>query len=390
MRISTNYIYDNTRRTMQQSISNLLQSQEVMASQQKINHLSDDPVGVGRILNVDGMISQNEQFTRNIETAKTVTSLYDGALTNTVNLLKRAKTLVLGETNSATSTEATREAARVELVSLASQLVSIGNLQYGDRFLFAGYGDDTAPFVDATPTVTPAVGNTGTTAVTYQSVSNSAALTGDTYEIRFTNTPPMTFDIIDTTTGIPVQSAQTYNSGDTIQFDGIALRLSGAPANGDILTVTAAPAGAYVGDSGVIKTEIDQGVYEQTNLTGNQVFQGVGTPGGVNLFDLFDRVNMALRSNDQTELDQLLTDFDAASSQITNTQSQIGSRENLLESAKTRLQDVKLNMDETLSNLRDVDITDAVTDLNRRENAYQAVLAASSKLVQQNLLDFLQ
>ena len=46
-------------------------------------------------------------------------------------------------------------------------------------------------------------------------------------------------------------------------------------------------------------------------------------------------------------------------------------------------------MDMLLSNIRDVDITEAITELNRQENAYQAVLGATAKLLQPNLLDFL-
>src|SRR5512133_2084608 len=119
MRISTNYIYENTRKTMQRSITNLLDVHEVMATQRKVNHLSDDPVASGRILNVDRMNGQNDQFVRNLDTASTLTNLYDGAFDSTTNLLKRAKELVLGEANSASSTASTREAARVEIVSLA-------------------------------------------------------------------------------------------------------------------------------------------------------------------------------------------------------------------------------------------------------------------------------
>jgi flagellar hook-associated protein 3 FlgL len=389
MRISTNYIYENTRRTIQQSTANLLKAQEVMATQRRINRLSDDPVGAGRVLNVERMISQNDQFVRNLDTANTLAQLYDGSFDSTLSLLQRAKELVVGETNSAVSTPETRQAARVEIVSLASQLVSIANLQYGDRFLFAGYLDSTAPFLDQQVSATAAPGNTGAATVAEPTVSNPAAVTRDTYEIRFTDVPPMTYDVVDTTTGVPVISGAAYTPGAAIQFDGVSLRINGAPAGGDVFTVTTAPAGAYVGDSGIVRLEVDQDVFEQTNFTGDSVFQGAGTAGGVDLFGLFERVNAALRSNDQTALAQTLDDLDAASAQMTRIQSQAGSRENLFENTKERLLDVKLNMQVLLSDLRDADITEAVTELNRQENAYQAVLGATAKILQPNLLDFL-
>ena len=144
MRISTNYIYGTLRRTMQNSITNLLKAQEVMATQRRINRLSDDPVAAGRALSVNTMIEQHEQFLRNLGTADSWAELYDQSLGATVDVLKRAKELLLSEANSATSTEATREASRIEIVSLAGQLTAIANLQYGDAVTDA-FGDHLAP-----------------------------------------------------------------------------------------------------------------------------------------------------------------------------------------------------------------------------------------------------
>ena len=380
MRISTNYIYENTRRTMQTSIKNLLNVQEVMATQKKINRLSDDPVGAGRILNVDRMITQNEQFTRNIDTAKTTAGLYDGAFDSTITLLSRAKELVLAQTNSAASTPATREAARVEIVSLASELTAIANAQYGDRFLFAGYKDGQPAFQDIAVNAAPAAANTGSAAVTYQSINSVSGVTGHAYEIRFTGAAA--YDVVDTTTGTPVVTGAAYADGGAIEFGGVSLRLTGTPAAGDVFTVSTTPAGAYMGDSGIIRLEVDQDVFQQTNFTGDVIFRGASTTGGIDLFGVLERANNALRSNDQVELDKVLDDLDAGVSQITKTQSEVGSRENLLSKTKERLLDIKLNMDSTLSDLRDVDITEAITELNRQENAYQAVLGATSKILQ--------
>ena len=90
MRISTNYIYGTLRRTMQNSITNLLKAQEVMATQRRINRLSDDPVAAGRALSVNTMIEQHEQFLRNLGTADSWAELYDQSLGATVDVLKRA------------------------------------------------------------------------------------------------------------------------------------------------------------------------------------------------------------------------------------------------------------------------------------------------------------
>jgi len=112
--------------------------------------------------------------------------------------------------------------------------------------------------------------------------------------------------------------------------------------------------------------------------------------GGVNLFSIFQRANAALRTNDRPELDNLLQQFDNAISQVTSQQSLAGSRQNLYDKTVERLQDSKLNMQTFLTDLRDVEVTDAVTELNKQENAYQAVLSATGKIIQPSLLDFLR
>jgi flagellar hook-associated protein 3 FlgL len=387
MRISTNYLFENSRRTMQTSVSNLLKTQEIMASQQRINHLSDDPVDAGRLLNTQGLIQSQEQFLGNLDTGTTFSNLYDGAFDDTIAVLKRAKSLLVGAANSATSTTQTREASRIEIVSLASQLTVIGNLQYSDRFLFAGYADDTAPFVDIQVAATAGAGNTGTGAVTSRAVSDTALVTGDAYRITFTGAN--TFDVLNTTTGIPVSANNTYTPGANIVFDGMMLQVSNAPAAGDTFDISTVPAGVYVGDSGVVQLEMERDTFQQVNYTGDRAFQGVGIPNGVNLFDIFEQANVALRNNDQAALQTLLTSFDKAVEQTAGMQSEVGARANKFEKATDRLEDIKLELSTLLTKVRDVDVTEAVTNLNKQENAYQAVLAATAKVIQPSLLDFL-
>ena len=389
MRISTNYIYNNSNRIMQQSITNLLKSEEVMATQKIVNHLSDDPVAMGRILDTRTMIGQQKQFLENLDNVTTLANLYDGSLESAISLMERAKELLLDETSSASSTPTTREAARTEIVSLASQLVTIGNLQYGDRFLYAGFLDDTAPFQDITPTATAAVGNTGGAAVTSESIFDAAAVTGDDYEIVFA-VPPGTYAVNNLTTGELGVATGTYTSGDTIQFDGVAIGISdspGAPANGDVWTVSTTPAGTYVGDNGIIELEIEQDVWTQVNLIGDDVFRGAG--GGMDVFDLFERANEALRNNDQTALNAILQEFDDAAEQLGRFQAQIGAKQNLYENTTDRALDVQQRLETLLSDLEDVDVTEAAIELGLRENAYQATLLATSKVLQPSLLDFL-
>jgi flagellar hook-associated protein 3 FlgL len=391
MRISTNYIYDNSIRIMQRSVSNLLDAQEVMASQSKINRLSDDPVGAGQIVSLEDSLSQYDNFLNNLGAASDMATLYDDAMTSVTELLKRTKELVLQEANTASSTETTREAARTEIASMASQLVTVANLQYSNRYLFAGYSDNAPAFLDTYVTTTPGASNSGAVGVASQHINDVTLVTGDTYTITFTGAA--TYDVVDTTTGVVVSSGSAYTSGSDITFDGITVTLEdtpGPPVAGDTFTIATTPAGStYQGDTGQISYEVDQDRYETINLTGDYVFQGVGVSDGQDLFSLYDRAVAALNTNDTTELNALLDDFDQAMTQISNVQAVVGSKENLYDNLTSRLEDIQVNLKEQLSDVRDVDVTEAVTELSIRETAYEAVLNATSAVIQPTLFDYL-
>ena len=83
-------------------------------------------------------------------------------------------------------------------------------------------------------------GNTGGAAGTSVAVSTASSLTFSTYQVVFTNSS--TFNVLDTTNGTTVLSAQSYTSGNNIVFDGLTAVITnntGAPAAGDVFTLSA-------------------------------------------------------------------------------------------------------------------------------------------------------
>jgi flagellar hook-associated protein 3 FlgL len=128
----------------------------------------------------------------------------------------------------------------------------------------------------------------------------------------------------------------------------------------------------------------------QQNIPGNKVFSGVGLNNGVDIFSIMNQINTALRTNDRTAITNLLGQLDAAREQISSERSSVGGRINLLETIKTRQTDVQTNMQVLSSNLEDIDVAEAMTQLNKQQNIYEATLAAGAKIVQPSLLDFLR
>jgi len=123
---------------------------------------------------------------------------------------------------------------------LAGVLVNEINQQHE-----AGYGLDGTTTNSLFSALTPDAPlakdtNDGGASGTSTTVSTAASLTMDTYEIQFTSSS--VFDVVNVTDGTTTLSSQAYTSGGTITFDGLDVVITdntGAPATGDIFTVSA-------------------------------------------------------------------------------------------------------------------------------------------------------
>lgn len=391
MRITQNSMFNGLRQKLMTNAERLMKAQETTATQKRFNKLSDNPIDGGRALDLTGAISRSKQYLANIDRVNSIAGVQDATLDQVNTMLTRAKALMLKEANQATSTATTREAARIEMAELTGQLVEAANVKFDGKYIFSGFRTDTPAFAGATVAATPAGTNAGQAAVTTQQVADASRLTYHNYELRFT--APNQFDVVDTTTGVTTAMAQPYTSGAPIRFDGIELRLTdspGAPAVGDIFTVATTPPGVYQGDSQAQDVEIQPGTRLAQNVPGDRVFQGVGVMGGVNLFDILNQANTALRSNDRPQISALLTRLDQAREQISNERVNVGGRVNLLEAVKDRQNEIQSNLEMMKSGIEDIDLAEAMTQLNKQQNVYEATLSASSKIVQSSLLDFLR
>ena len=389
MRVTQNATYSALHNQIARNSQTLLEAQEKVATEKKINRLSDDPVDAGRLLDLKGSLSSTTQYLSNIERVSSLAKIQDSALSDITDLIGNAKQLLLKETSETSSTGDTREATRIEIAIMTSELRSIGNTVYDGQYIFSGFATNTEAFADNTVS-TAATSVTGGAVVTGQSVADSTMLTYHTYEVQFTGSA--TYNVVDTDTGATVLAGQAYTSGQAINFDGLELTLTdstGTPQAGDVYTVTTAPAGTYQGDGQLQKVQIESGSYVQQNITGDQVFQGSSSSDGVDLFGIFNRINTALADNDQTGMSALLDELDKALEQVTTQQSAVGARVNLLKNAGERQTDIQTNLETLRSNLEDIDVTDAVLELSKQQDIYNATLSTASSVIQMSLLDFL-
>ena len=79
--------------------------------------------------------------------------------------------------------------------------------------------------------------NGGTGVIGSASVANPATLTGHSYQIKFHSSTLNQYDVIDTTTSTTVSLAQPYTNAGSISFDGLQIKITGAPSLGDTFTL---------------------------------------------------------------------------------------------------------------------------------------------------------
>jgi len=142
-----------------------------------------------------------------------------------------------------------------------------------------------------------------------------------------------------------------------------------------------------------IKYEIGIGDDININVTGSDLFNS-GTDAAAltdksALIDTFDVFIAGLDSADHEAIGNLLGRIDSDMANILRVRSGVGARMNRLELTGNRLGDDFINFTKLMSKNEDVDMAEAIMNLQNEENVYRASLSAGAKVIQPSLVDFL-
>ncbi|RDI76015.1 flagellar hook-associated protein 3 [Gaiella occulta] len=119
---------------------------EQMASGRRIQRASDDPLGTGRVLELEEMLARTGQHRRNAGDARTWLDATDTALGQMTDLTQRARELALRGANS-TFGQVERESIALEVDQLVDAVKAEGNASYAGRYLFGGTKTDQPPYL---------------------------------------------------------------------------------------------------------------------------------------------------------------------------------------------------------------------------------------------------
>jgi flagellar hook-associated protein 3 FlgL len=304
MRVTQNMMTDSLVRYLTAQNEALYERQKIIASEKRINRPSDDPLGMGKVLDYRQTLSSIEQYETNIQSGQERLEITELTLDLVDELLQGVRAIAMSEAGGTTES---RQLTAEEVKNLFDQVLDLANSKLNDNYMFSGYQTQTAPF-----------SRDDTLATTY-----------------------------------------------------------------DQFTVT------YNGDAGETRFIVGQNTEVTIDTDGRPLFQNAAA-GGINIFDAMRDLIVALESDDTAAISDQADLIDNGRKQINNLRAANSPVLYQLETSENHWQNYKPKIQELLAQEEEVDVTQAVVELQNIELAYQTTLATTARITQQGLIDFLQ
>ncbi len=164
---------------------------------------------------------------------------------------------------------------------------------------------------------------------------------------------------------------------------------AGSETDSTAFTLNADNSVTYNGDNNAFTVKIGRNASVEIGGDGQAVFQPSGAGASDDIFVIMKDLITALQGNDidgiQTAMTNLDTFFDHNSGQI----SDVGSKMIRMEIKANVFQGLEISTKERLSEIEEPDMAEAILELKAKELAYQAALAATSKVLQLSIVNYM-
>ena len=126
---------------------------------QSLHRPSDDPVRYSNWLRYSTEQNENEQYQKNVDAGKSWMQRTDGAVSGMADIFKTLKEKTIQAAQSPHQ-DTDMDAIAKDMTAKLHEIVSLGNSQQGDRYIFSGQSDLTQPFLLTEKTVARGVPKT--------------------------------------------------------------------------------------------------------------------------------------------------------------------------------------------------------------------------------------
>ena len=418
---------------IQKTSARLQDAQIQMATGQRINKPSDDPIGTAKMQDIVSTMSAQEQHLRNITDNIASLQHAEKEITHMTELLGRAKTLAISQSGSDANEESRLMVAR-EFAALRESLFDAGNSRNGKLYLFSGL-KSLSPALKKNSMIQPA--KVETRGIIQKDIRDLIDIdqyravfeghSNNEYRLRITKGGPwgrarcqISDDGGRTWAKEQVLRPVTamFNP-DGKQDDLVKLKFSDEqgllgntiPGYFDFTKEVSEdveaeslglifpdgmefigrpnPEISYIGAEDKKEVLISDGLASPVQVTARELLLSEEA-GGVDVFSMLSSLERAMLENDGTALALRLKELDQALEQILKRQADIGNTVREFETAMQKIESQKFEQERRLSEIRDSDLAETVIEVKTAEANNRLALDTGSKLIQPTLSDFLR
>ena len=411
------------------------QTQQQISSGQRIVSPADDPVASARIAQVNQEVSRVEQYIDNADSVESRLKLEENQIQQVSSLLFRIRELTV-QAGGLALTQTDRQGVAAELDTRLEELFDLANTRDANgEYIFAGYqggvqpfvktqageylyqGDDGQRLVQISSSTQIAMSDSGKSI--FMDIDSASKLMAARDEPGNSSNATITANSIDNTIdaadGLTNYARNSYPEDYMVVYDDGAYNIYSRTdflANNGVLAapINAAP----IPDTGSPMT-IDANAIDMAPATPDITNLGwsitvTGTPADGDRFYVDStekqgllttvaRVSEALKSLSDSPADKLVLDdvladtldnLSAAEDNMSRIKAQIGARQNTLDSVRLLHEGAQIVNQEVLSELRDLDYTEALSRLSLETFTLQAAQQSFAKISNLSLFNFLR
>lgn len=375
MRISTNQIYDHGVSNMLSQQEKALQLQNQLSTGVRVQTPSDDPVASAQIESMNQRLNALQSFQKNNQTITNALNFQDNVMAGISTAIQSLQTAQVQAGNAALSKDDRNALAKTvqgllgQLQEYANSTDAQGSYMFSgsksnlpavsrtydsstNSYVYSYNGDNIQRFQAISSSLQVAVNdtadrlfmnipagngsfsisqpstpNTGTAVASTGSIVNPSSYVPGNFKMNFglNSSGAMEVTVTDTNTNSTVYNAP-YQDGDTINFNGMGISVSGQPAAGDSFS-------------------INSNTNESLFATVQKMIKNLTAP--------YD--SAADKAAVQTENSQLMMQLSTALDNISNYRADLGSRLNQLDSVSSVNDSLQLVSQDTIKQLREAD-----------------------------------
>jgi len=373
----------------------------------------ENVVDVTQAMTIHTKIHKIDQYIRNIQDGESERSLIEVKINDTIQILQRVRELAVQGANGI-YTEEDRKKMAIEVDQLLRDVILNANSKYKGNFLFSGYQKYTKPFETLEGAVR-GINQSMIKEVRYLGDNGKQLREMDTGEYIATGMPGseafwgeqfQIYSAVNTANFRLTQDQVIMIDGNRIEFKAgdniyaIMDKINRSPAavtasvdivNGGLVLKTTKPHKLELADIEGGTLLQDLGILEKGRQIGPDNYEPTATVISGSIFDILIGLRDAFLQNNQEDIEgRFLGSIDLAIDNLTYHIAETGAIDNRLKYLEKRLGDDKIAYTETLTKIEDVDIAEAITNLNMLEFAHKTALGSLARITKTTLMDFLR